>query len=167
MLACRAPLPAGLPVGETDGAEVRKLAIAIVALCLAEADAECLVPMLELQVAHCLGECCDPTVVFKAGLHLAASFLAVAFAGFAFITFALLLHGRARAGLQECVHVCSYACHFTQGFVKCPTFCMQAGDFVPNFAVCLQEFMRVHRAEAGVSRQLLRAQIQDLFCQMP
>ena len=40
---------------------------------------------------------------------------------------------------------------------------MQAGDFVPDFAVCLQEFLRINRAEAGVGRQLLRAKIQDLF----
>ena len=39
-------------------------------------------------------------------------------------------------------------------------------DFVPNFSVCLQEFLRVHGAEAGVGRQLLRAKIQNLFCQI-
>ena len=162
MLACGAPLPAGLPVGKADGAEMRKLAIAIIALCLVETDAERLIPMLELQVAHCLCECCDLAVVFRASLHLAASFLAVVFARLAF-TFAILLHGRACAGLQKCVHVRSYACHFTQCLVQCPPLCMQAGDLVPNFSVCLQKFMRVHRAEAGVSRQLLRAKIQDLF----
>ena len=142
---------------------MREFAVAIVALCLIEADAECLVPMLELKVAHCLGECCDLTVVFQAGLHLATSFLAVAFAGLAFGAFALSLHGGACAWLKECVHVCSYARHFVQGFVKCPPFCMQAGDFVPNFSVCLQEFLRVYGAEAGVGRQLLRAKIQNLF----
>ena len=93
------PLPACLPVGETDGAEVRKLAIAVVALCPVEADAKRLVPMLELQVAHCLGECCYLAVVFKAGLHLAASFLAVAFAGLAFATFALREAAGVRARL--------------------------------------------------------------------
>ena len=50
---------------------------------------------------------------------------------------------------------------FTRGQAQLPspTLCMQAGDFVPNFSVCLQKFMRVHRAEAGVSRKLLRAKI--------
>ena len=161
-LACRAPLPAGLSVGEADGAEMRKLAIAIIALCLVEADAKRLVSMLELQVAHCFCECCDLAVVFKARLDFSAPFLAVAFARLAF-TFAVLLHGRACAGLQERAHVCSYACHFMQCLVQRPPFCTQAGDLVPNFAVCLQEFVRIHRAEAGVSRQLLRAKIQDLF----
>ena len=154
-------LPTCLTVGEADGAKVRKLAIAVVALCPVEAEAKRLVSMLELQVAHCL--LWPYRVVFEADLHLAASFLAVAFAGLAFATLALFLHGRACARLQECVHVCSDACHFMQCLVKCPALGMQAGNLVPNFAVCLQEFMRVHGAEAGVSRQLLRARIQDLF----
>ena len=62
MLACRVPLSTGLPVGQTDCAKVRKLAVAIITFCLVEADAKCFVSMLELQVAHGLGERCSLAV---------------------------------------------------------------------------------------------------------
>ena len=40
---------------------------------------------------------------------------------------------------------------------------MQACDFVPNFAVCLQEFIRIDSAQACVGCKGLSADIQYLF----
>ena len=98
-------LPACLPVGE--------LAIAIIALGAVETQTKGLVAMLELQVAHGFCEHGDLVVVFEPGLHFATAFFAVALAAFTF-AFAVAGNRWLCARLQESVHVCAYARHFTQ-----------------------------------------------------
>ena len=146
---------ASLSIRKAHGAEVCKFAVLVIALCSVEPQAKRLVAVPKLQILHGFGECGDLPVLLKASLHLPA-FLAIAFA--ALVAFAWTFGSvRASAGLEQCMDVCSNAGHLVQHFVQSPPFAVETGYLAPQFAVCVEQFMCVDRAETGVRREALRA----------
>ena len=149
----RVALPVCLAAWKAHFAEMCKFAVFVIALGAVKAQAERLVAVLELQILHGLSQGGHLPILFTAGLHLAA-LLAVAFA--AFIAFAGAFGSmRASVGLEQCVDVffflvCFDTGHFMQCLVKGPPLAVQTGDLVPQFGVCIEQFMGVDGAEAGV-----------------
>ena len=161
MLRGGAALPASLSIRKAHCAEVCKFAVLVIALCSVEPQAKRLVAVLKLQILHGFGECGDLPVLLEASLHLPA-LLAIAFA--ALVAFAWTFGSvRASAGLEQRMDVCSNAGHLVQRFVQSPPFAVETGYLIPQFAVCVEQFMCVDRAETGVRCKALRAYVQDLF----
>jgi len=71
--------------------------------------------------------------------------------------------GRAGSGLEQGMHVAAHVAEFVHGIVQGPALGVQAGNFVPELAVCVQELVQVDGAEARFGGQVLGGVFEDLL----